>query len=225
MSNRTKLAALGFLLLALTGVTTWYALRGSATIAESTASSGIGDRLGVANQAVAPPAAWDTQETPAPPTQNEAASSTTARSPLSATPAATEARTTAKHKRRPAEAALPKEEAALPKEEPPPPTAPPAASVAPTPVGMLVVRHHNAVGTSLRLVKVTYLPDGNVAFTEEGDKLSQSRDFEAFSRRPSPGEHAVSVIAEFQGNGRGVFSYFDSYRYKAQSSRRFDVRE
>jgi hypothetical protein len=206
----------------------------------SLAHSAVGDRLGIAGHAIALPEALDAKEPASPATamiqdEGDSDSRTMSSAPAAGPPATTRAtRPAPKDKKRSAP------DTPLAEQEPAPapsasstataapsasPTASVAASVAPTPVGMLIGHHRNLMGASLRLIKIVYVLDGNVVFSEEGDKLSQSRDFEAFRRNVSPSEHTVSVIAEFQGNGRGVFSYFDTYRYKAQSSHRFNVRE
>jgi hypothetical protein len=232
MSNRVKLAALfGLLLVALVVVTTWYRSREASSVAAPAPTSAVAARLGASDNAALAFAAQETQPstspTPPPPSESEAEAASEPRPAAAlAKPRATRANRPAKSKPQPVEDTPPDApQAATEPAPPPPPPAPPAASVAPAPVGMLVCHHRNRVGSSLRLVKVTYVLDGAVVFTEEGDKLAQSRDLEAFSRKTSPGEHTMVVVAEFQGNGRGVFSYFDAYRYRAQSAQRFNVRE
>jgi hypothetical protein len=44
---------------------------------------------------------------------------------------------------------------------------------------------------------------------------------EIFRRASTPGHHTISVIADYQGNGGGVFSYWDGYHFKLRSSRAF----
>src|SRR5262245_16686435 len=239
MSNRTKLGlSLALLLLALIVITTWYGMRRAPEIAEAPASSAAGDKLGVADKfgvadkAIAPPtspepqgpAAISPSQLPREPADSRAISQPRAGTPRAATARVGKGatRSGSKHKGQPAE----ESPAAAEEAQPAASATPPAATVAPppTPTGTLVVRHHNGVGNSLQLIKVTYFLDGSVAFTEERDKLAQSRDLEAFTKKTSVGEHAISVVAEFQGNG-GVFSYFDNYRYKAQSANKFIVRE
>jgi hypothetical protein len=79
------------------------------------------------------------------------------------------------------------------------------------------------VGASLRLVKITLLLDGSPVFQLSGDTLASARDFDAFNRRIDVGSHTLTAVAEFQGNGHGVFSYYDGYKYKARSAQQFVV--
>jgi hypothetical protein len=237
MSNRIKfVASLGLLLATLIVVTTWYRSRETTPIAAPPPSAAAG-RLGAADRVANSLGAWSTPEptalpAPLPPNEGDSTSATTSEPRAAASPvrarAARAERSAAKSKNRPTEEAPVPEPEVLPAASAEPvasaaPTTPPP--VPPAPVGMLVGHLRNRVGSSLRLVRITYVLDGAVVFSEEGDKLAQSRDLDVLNRKTSPGEHAISVIAEFQGNGRGVFSYFDTYRYKAQSSNRFIVRE
>lgn len=77
----------------------------------------------------------------------------------------------------------------------------------------------NGVSSFYRLVSLTCLVDGNVAFRRTGKGI-QGRLFE---QRVSPGPHTTSVVAEYLGNGGSVFSYTRGYRFKVQGSRRFVV--
>jgi hypothetical protein len=104
------------------------------------------------------------------------------------------------------------------------PSQPAEAKEAPKPEQVaLETQCRNSVGASLRLVKLTYVLDGTPIFSQSGDKLAHG--CEPFNRRLSPGNHELLVIADYQGTGYGVFSYHDSYRYKAQSIYHFAARE
>jgi hypothetical protein len=106
------------------------------------------------------------------------------------------------------------------------PAQPAAVQERPKPeLGTLEVRGRNAVGSSIRLLKVTYLLDGNVVATQSGDRLVHLQDVEAFKRQIEPGDHTLSIIAEYQGTGYGAFSYHKGFGYTQRSSQRFNVRE
>jgi hypothetical protein len=121
----------------------------------------------------------------------------------------------------------------------PPPSAVPVVSATPPPSAAAAVPEepvrvpsaaltglcHNAVGGSFRLVQVTYVLDGETVLSDRSARLAEAMDFEAFRRTVAPGEHTLSVVAELRGNGGGLFSYYDSYRYKVQASHRIAVHD
>ena len=101
-------------------------------------------------------------------------------------------------------------------EPPPEPVQPPKE------MGMLVGRIHNSVGSTLRLVRISYFVDGSqVAAQEYPSGLEREADVQVFERRVDLGEHTLRALVEYQGNGGGVFSYFEGYRYKASSNHVF----
>jgi hypothetical protein len=105
-----------------------------------------------------------------------------------------------------------------------PSAAPPAASsvanksapaeVAPTIVGEFV----NKVGPEFRLLGVECVLDGKSVYSGPG-----GRAVELFRRPSGPGKHSVSVVARYQGNGSGVFSYFEGYRFTVKGGREFST--
>jgi hypothetical protein len=94
----------------------------------------------------------------------------------------------------------------------------PAATVAPT--GQALGRFRNNVSNAYRLVSVTCSIDGAATFVTSGS----ATDARLFDRRLPPGQHTFSVVAEFQGQGGGVFSYVEGYHFKVQGGRPFTVR-
>jgi hypothetical protein len=91
------------------------------------------------------------------------------------------------------------------------PTAP-AAPVYPALVGQFM----NRVGPQFRLLRVTATLDGQTVYSGPGGAFT-----EIFRKMPPPGEHNVSVVAEYQGNGSGVFSYFDGYKFSVRGAKTF----
>jgi hypothetical protein len=235
MSNRVKLAAIsGALLLALVVVTLWYA-RDRTPPGAAMAVSGAADNLSAARKVSDPPAMAEPAAAPPTEVRDDVGIAAPAKPEIGiASRSVNPTRPVSKPKRKTAEPETDKaraasddstERAAAPPAPPPLPSASAPAAIAQVESGVLVARHHNSVGASLRLMKVAYLLDGKTIFSEDGAKLQEAKDLEVFNRRTTAGEHTLSVIATFQGNGHGVFSYFDSYRYMARSEHRFLVRE
>ncbi len=229
MSKRIRLGLLlGLVLLGLAVVTIWYGQRQRSELADSGSGSALENNLTVGHDTVPERAPTEDENaaaanSPRAAGDDDVGTRERAKSEPAAVPAKAAASPASKRKNKTAEETRPAaEEAASPQNTPPPPPQPPPPAVQ---NGILIGRHHNAIGASLHLAKITYLLDGQVVATEEGGKLDQTRDFEAFNRRTTPGEHTITAIAEFQGNGHGVFSYFDAYRYKARSDHRVTVRE
>lgn len=88
-----------------------------------------------------------------------------------------------------------------------------------------VVVHKNEMGGSFMLESVTYALDGAPIFTQvdtEGD-LGKRLEFEIFNGRIVPGQHQIAVRLVYRGNGYGVFSYLEGYKFKVQSSYTFNA--
>ncbi len=88
-----------------------------------------------------------------------------------------------------------------------------------------VLFHKNEMGDSFVLESVAYALDGAPIFTkvnEDGD-LDKLEEFEIFNGRIVPGQHQVAVRLVYRGNGYGVFSYLEGYKFKVQSSYTFNA--
>nr|WP_225937358.1 dihydrolipoamide acetyltransferase [Myxococcus sp. RHSTA-1-4] len=88
-----------------------------------------------------------------------------------------------------------------------------------------VIVHKNEMGGSFMLESVTYALDGAPIFTQvdtEGD-LGKRLEFEVFNGRIVPGQHQIAVRLVYRGNGYGVFSYLEGYKFKVQSSYTFNA--
>ncbi|WP_225413979.1 dihydrolipoamide acetyltransferase [Stigmatella hybrida] len=88
-----------------------------------------------------------------------------------------------------------------------------------------VLIHKNTMGSSFVLESVSYSLDGAPIFTRvnENGELDKPEGFEIFNGRIIPGQHQVSVRLTYRGNGYGVFSYLDGYKFKVQSSYTFSA--
>ncbi|MCY1016058.1 dihydrolipoamide acetyltransferase [Pyxidicoccus sp. MSG2] len=88
-----------------------------------------------------------------------------------------------------------------------------------------VIVHKNEMGGSFLLESVAYALDGAPIYTQvdtEGD-LGKRLEFEIFNGRIVPGQHQIAVRLVYRGNGYGVFSYLEGYKFKVQSSYTFNA--
>ncbi|NOJ83127.1 dihydrolipoamide acetyltransferase [Myxococcus xanthus] len=90
-----------------------------------------------------------------------------------------------------------------------------------------VIIHKNEMGGSFQLESVAYALDGAPVYTqvdEEGHTdLGKRELFEVFNGRIVPGQHQLAVRLVYRGNGYGVFSYLEGYKFKVQSSYTFNA--
>jgi hypothetical protein len=88
-----------------------------------------------------------------------------------------------------------------------------------------VLFHKNEMGSSFVLESVAYALDGAPIFTkvnQDGD-LDKIEEFEIFNGRIVPGQHQIAVRFVYRGNGYGVFSYLEGYKFRVQSSYTFNA--
>jgi hypothetical protein len=88
-----------------------------------------------------------------------------------------------------------------------------------------VIVHKNEMGGSFLLESVAYALDGAPIYTQvdtEGD-LGKRLEFEIFNGRIVPGQHQLAVRLVYRGNGYGVFSYLEGYKFKVQSNYTFNA--
>lgn len=85
----------------------------------------------------------------------------------------------------------------------------------------------NEMSSSFQLVKATFLLDGGPVFnkSDEGGSLAERDVFDLFDGPVMPGDHTLSVVLQYRGNGYGIFSYLQGYSFKVRSSRTFTVAE
>jgi len=88
-----------------------------------------------------------------------------------------------------------------------------------------VLFHKDEMGNSFVLESVAYALDGAPIFTKVNDDgdLEKREEFEIFNGRIVPGQHQVAVRLVYRGNGYGVFSYLEGYKFKVQSSYTFNA--
>jgi hypothetical protein len=79
---------------------------------------------------------------------------------------------------------------------------------------------------SFEIVKVAASVDGRAVAELDGKSFSPHKgEVEAWNGAIEAGAHVLNIVVEYHGNGHGVFSYFDGYRYTARSSTLFRLDE
>ena len=58
-----------------------------------------------------------------------------------------------------------------------------------------------------------------------GPEIADSAEFEVFNGSIVPGNHTLSVLMVYQGNGYGVFSYLKGYKFNVHDSHTFAAAE
>lgn len=87
--------------------------------------------------------------------------------------------------------------------------------------------HINDMSNTFELERVIYSLDGNqlYAATSEDDELNDREEIELYNGQIVPGPHNVSVEMVFVGNGFGLFSYLEGYRFRLRSSYAFTAED
>lgn len=85
--------------------------------------------------------------------------------------------------------------------------------------------HKNDMGSAFVLESVAYALDGAPIYTsvDSNGDLDKRQEFEIFRGRIVPGQHQIAVRLVYRGNGFGVFSYLNGYKFKVQSSYTFNA--
>jgi hypothetical protein len=91
-----------------------------------------------------------------------------------------------------------------------------------------LVSHDNDMGSSFRLVKLTYTLDGTQVFArtdEAGETLYKTKAFDIFTGPISPGHHQLAMVATYKGHGYGVFEYLSKFTFTARNTSAFTSAE
>lgn len=91
-----------------------------------------------------------------------------------------------------------------------------------------VIAHSNEMGSSFRLIKLTYSLDGTQVLArsdDAGEDLHKTKSFDVFAGPIAPGNHTLSAIATYRGHGYGVFSYLSKYTFTARGNASFTAGE
>lgn len=86
----------------------------------------------------------------------------------------------------------------------------------------------NEMGSSFKIVRLDIDLDGSEIVSLRSDtkaaKLDQ-KEFDVYNGSITPGAHQVSVFAEYQGDGYGIFNYFADYKFKVKATYTFNAEE
>jgi hypothetical protein len=89
----------------------------------------------------------------------------------------------------------------------------------------VTITQENDVGPFYRLVSATYAIDGSAVFhrRDESGALGAEDEIEIHDGSLSPGEHTLSVVLRYRGDGGEIVRYLEGYRFVVRSSRTFLV--
>lgn len=88
------------------------------------------------------------------------------------------------------------------------------------------VVHKNEMGASFNLEKIIYSMDGSPVYSKaDAEYLSEQKELKIFDGPIVPGNHTVSVVMVYRGNGFGIFSYLRGYVFTLRSSHTFHAEE
>ena len=81
----------------------------------------------------------------------------------------------------------------------------------------------NEMSSAFRLVRALFVLDGQVQYQRADDTgaLADQKTIPIFTGSVPAGDHTVSVLLNFQGNGYGVFTYLRGYKFEVKSSHSF----
>jgi len=89
------------------------------------------------------------------------------------------------------------------------------------------INYHNEMSSAFRLVRALFVLDGAVQYNRQDDTgaLADQKDIPIYSGSITPGDHTLSALLTFQGNGYGVFTYLRGYKFEVKSSHSFTAVE
>jgi hypothetical protein len=90
-----------------------------------------------------------------------------------------------------------------------------------------VITHINDLSSTFDLVQIIYSLDGNQILNEADDSgsLADLESIELYHGTILPGPHNLSVEMILVGNGFGLFSYLEGYRFRLRSSYAFTAED
>jgi hypothetical protein len=91
-----------------------------------------------------------------------------------------------------------------------------------------VIGHSNEMGSSFRLIKISYSLDGTQVLArsdDAGEDLYKTKSFDVFAGPIAPGNHTLAAVATYRGHGYGVFSYLSKYTFTARGNASFSAGE
>jgi hypothetical protein len=91
----------------------------------------------------------------------------------------------------------------------------------------LKILHRNEMGANFKLERILYLLDGSPIrqAVDQNGELDQQEEIEILNGPIAPGNHTLQVELVYRGNGFGVFSYLQSYRFTLNDVNTFRAEE
>lgn len=91
----------------------------------------------------------------------------------------------------------------------------------------LRILHRNDMGANFKLERILYVLDGSpIKQAKDIDgELDRQEEIEILNGTISPGNHQLEVELVYRGNGFGVFSYLQSYRFTLNDVTTFRVKQ
>jgi len=91
----------------------------------------------------------------------------------------------------------------------------------------LTIHHQNSMGSSFYLLSASYFLDGNPIFTKSdyNGNLNGKKNILLYQGSIQPTTHTLTIELEYRGNGFGIFSYLNKYRFNIKSSHTFKAEE
>jgi len=85
------------------------------------------------------------------------------------------------------------------------------------------VTFRNEMSSAFRLTRALFVLDGQVQYNRQDDTgaLADQKEIPVFSGSVPPGDHQITVLLNFQGNGYGVFTYLRGYKFEVKSAHSF----
>lgn len=89
------------------------------------------------------------------------------------------------------------------------------------------IQYHNEMSSAFALRRALFVLDGQIQYnrSDETGALADQKEIPIFSGSVPPGDHTISVLLNFQGNGYGVFTYLRGYKFEVKSSHAFTAVE
>jgi hypothetical protein len=86
---------------------------------------------------------------------------------------------------------------------------------------------HNEMSSAFSLRRALFVLDGQIQYnrSDETGALADQKEIPIYQGSVPPGDHTVSVLLNFQGNGYGVFTYLRGYKFEVKSSHAFTAVE
>jgi len=89
------------------------------------------------------------------------------------------------------------------------------------------ITFRNEMSSAFRLTRALFVLDGQVQYnrTDDTGALADQKEIPVYSGSVPPGDHNITVVLNFQGNGYGLFTYLRGYKFEVKSAHAFTAVE